>query len=83
MRNLTPEEKNALVTKPLRKQSRVRSMLMQMKVDDILLIEPQDWTWKSVAPSHLCRRVEEKTDMRFECEQVLQPITGWVVTRVK
>jgi hypothetical protein len=80
---ITQEEKAALRTRPLRKESPVRSMLMHMQVNEVLLIEPKDWTWTSGGPSHLCRRVEEKTAMRFLCEKVLPPGAGWVITRTQ
>ena len=83
MKKITPEEKAQLITRPSTNQSAVRTMLLHMKVDEILLIEAHEWTWKSATPGYLCRRVEEKTDMRFECQRVLQPTPGWVITLVQ
>lgn len=83
MKQITEEEKATFVTRPLRKQSLVRTLLLNMKPADILFIETHEWTWKSATPGYLCRRVEEKTDRKFECEKVLQPKSGWVITRVK
>ena len=83
MKMITEEERAAMVTRPMRKQSPVRTMLMNMKVNDILFIQPEDWTWKSATPAFLCRRVEKETDRLFECEAVLQPSQGWIVKRVQ
>ncbi|MCF8257023.1 MAG: hypothetical protein K9J06_05695 [Flavobacteriales bacterium] len=82
MKLITEEERAALVTRPMRRQSPVRTMLMNMNVNDILMVEPKDWTWKTATPAFLCRRVEKETDRRFECEAVLQPPLGWVIRRV-
>ena len=83
MKQITKEEKAALVTRPMRKQSLVRTMLLNMKVADIFIIEPQDWKWTSATPASLCRRIEKETELKFECENVLKPQTGWVITRTK
>ena len=82
MKKITEEEKAAMLTRPLRKQGLVRTMLLRMKVGDIILIEPHEWTWTSATPGYLCRRVEAKTTMKFEVEKVLPPEAGWIVTRV-
>ncbi len=83
MKFITEEELAAMLTRPMRKQSAVRTMLMNMKVNDILFIQPEDWKWKSATPAFLCRRVEKETNWRFECAAVLQPSKGWVVRRVE
>jgi len=83
MKLITQEEKAAMVTRPLKKQGAIRTMLLNMQVADILFIAPKDWTWTSATPGFLCRRVEETTNRKFECEKVLEPTAGWVVTRVK
>lgn len=83
MKHITSEEKATYVTRPMRKQSPVRIMLLNMKVGDILFIEQAEWKWKSAAPSFLCRRIEKETELLFECEKVLQPHAGWVITRTK
>lgn len=83
MKKITQEEKDQMITRTSANQSAVRTMLMHMKVDEILLIEAHEWTWKSAQPGYLCRRVEERSDMRFECQRVLQPTPGWVITRVQ
>lgn len=61
MKKLTPEEKATFVTRPMQKQGIVRTMLMNMKQGEIMLIESHEWKWKSATPAYLCRRVEEKT----------------------
>ena len=83
MKMITEEERAAMVTRPMRKQSPVRIMLMNMKVNDILFIQPEDWTWKSATPAFLCRRVEKETDRRFEREAVLKPSAGWIIKRME
>ncbi len=83
MKQITAEEKAKFVTHPMGKQSLARIMLMNMMINDILLIETADWKWKSATPAFLCRRIEKETDRKFEVEKVLQPKTGWIITRVK
>ncbi len=81
MKQLTEEEKAQFVTSPMRKQGVVRTMLMNMKVADIMFIESSEWKWKTAAPSFLCRRVESETTRKFECVKAVQPKTGWIITR--
>lgn len=83
MKLITKEEKAAMKMHPMNNQGKVRSALLCMKVADILFLETEDWTWKSATPGYLCRRVEAKTDMKFDCEEVLKPSTGWVITRLQ
>lgn len=83
MKKLTPEEKAAYTTRPMQKQGIVRTMLMNMKLNDIILIEEHEWKWKSATPAYLCRRVEEKTKWKFECEKAIAPQKGWLITRIK
>jgi hypothetical protein len=84
MKKLTKDEKEAIATRPLSKKNIVRIYLLQMKVEDIILVEPQDWKWKSATPAYLCRRVEERQrGWKFEVERVLPPGAGWIITRVQ
>lgn len=83
MKKITPEEKATFVTRPMQKQGIVRTMLMNMKQGEIMLIESHEWKWKSATPAYLCRRVEEKTKWKFVCEKALQPKSGWLITRVE
>jgi len=83
MKRITKEEKAAMDTRPLHRQSPVRIYLMQMQLDDIIFISEQEWTWKSATPAYLCRRVEEKTSRKFEVEKVLNAAPGWVITRTQ
>ncbi|MGE0635836.1 MAG: hypothetical protein AB7G44_01755 [Bacteroidia bacterium] len=81
MKQITKEEKASFITRPMRKQSIIRTMLLNMKVGDIYFIESQEWKWTSATPAFLCRRIEKDTDYKFECEKALQPKTGWIVER--
>jgi hypothetical protein len=81
MKHITKEEKAAMVTRPLHRQSPVRIYLMKMQVEDIIFISEQEWTWKTATPAYLCRRVEEKTPFKFEVEKVMNSTPGWVITR--
>jgi hypothetical protein len=83
MKKLTEEEKAALTIRPMKKQGYIRTLLMNMKVKEIILIEPKDWTWKTKPPSFLCRRVEADTTYRFDCQKVMGGTGGWVITRLK
>ncbi len=83
MKQLTEEEKAQYVTRPMRKQGIVRTMLLNMKVGDIMLIESAEWKWTSATPAFLCRRIEAKTTRKFECEKALQPKTGWIIVRTE
>jgi hypothetical protein len=83
MKLVSKKEKEQMVTKSLRKMSPVRARLLTMKVNEHLFIESGEWKWKSAAPSYLCRRVESDTKMKFECEKVLEPEPGWIITRLE
>jgi hypothetical protein len=81
MKKISEAEKAALKTRPLSRQGYIRSSIMQMQPKEIILIEPRDWTWKTAVPSRLCRRVERETGRTYECEKVLEPSGGWIITR--
>jgi hypothetical protein len=83
MRLISPEEKAAMVMAPRHNEKGLRTTLLQMQVEEIILIEEHEWTWKSAQPNALCRRVEAKTGRKFECEKVVSPGSGWVITRVR
>lgn len=83
MKPITKEEKAAIATRPLSKKNIVRIYLLKMQVGDIIMVEPQDWTWKSATPAYLCRRVEEQHGWKFEVERMLPPGAGWIITRVQ
>lgn len=83
MKRLKKEEAAAIRTRPLSKKNIVRVYLLQMEVGDIIQVEPKDWTWKSAAPAYLCRRVEEQTNWKFECEKAIDPTMGWLIKRIK
>jgi hypothetical protein len=82
MKKLSKEEKELLTTRPMKRQGPVRTYLMGMKPGEVILIEAKEWTWASRAPSFLCRRVEEATGWKFDCEKVIAPGGGWVITRL-
>ena len=82
MKKLTREEADKIPRKPPGRSSYVRNILINMKVGDIVLIEPQDWGWKSKLPSALTKYIESNSAMRFKCEQALDK-SGWVVERTE
>jgi hypothetical protein len=82
MKKITEAEKAALDTRILSRYGNIRSLIMQLQVKEILLIEPKDWTWKSAVPSKLCRTIERDTGRKYICEKVLSAPGGWTVTRV-
>ncbi|MES2621860.1 MAG: hypothetical protein V4615_13505 [Bacteroidota bacterium] len=82
MKKITEAEKAALNTRTLSRQGNVRTLITQLEVKEILLIEPKDWTWKSAVPSQLCRTIERATNRKFVCEKVLSAPGGWTVTRI-
>ncbi|MES2620043.1 MAG: hypothetical protein V4615_04255 [Bacteroidota bacterium] len=84
MKKLTAEEKAKFITRPMKRQGYVRTLLMNMKPGDIILLELVEWKWKTKSPSFLCRRVEEdNTGWKFECEKIVQGGSGWIITRTK
>lgn len=84
MKKLTADEKANFITRPMKRQGYVRTLLMNMKPADIILIERSDWTWKTKSPAFLCRRVEEDfPDREYECERIVHGGSGWIITRIK
>ncbi len=83
MKKLTQEELDNMRLKPPGRVSYLRSVFVNMKVGDILLIEPKDWKWKYKSPDSLCRRIEEKDkNIKFSVSRALDA-GGWTVKRVK
>jgi hypothetical protein len=83
MKKLTPEEKAAFTTRPMKRQGLVRTMLLNMDVADIYFIETAEWKSRSNTPAYLCRRLEKDTSLKFECEKALLPKTGWIIVRTE
>ncbi len=81
MKKLSREEADKIVIKPSGRGSYLRSVLLTMKVGDIVLIEPKDWKWKHKPPSAYCRRLEENNKIKFTCGKALDG-SGWVIERV-
>ncbi len=82
MKKITREEKEKMELKPPGHMTHLRSMLINMKVGDIIHLEKKDWKWKSKAPTALLRRFEHRRSERFTCLMLVSG-DGWVVERVK
>ena len=81
MKRLTRAEADDLPKKPNSRISWIRGILFQMKVGEIILIEPRDWKQKR-APITVIKRMKGKEGREWKCETVLHG-GGWVVERVK
>jgi len=81
MKKITQEELDNMQIKPTGKSSYLRSVFMNLKVNEMILVEPKDWHWKYKTPSSLCRRIEENTKFKFECMTALDG-SGWVIKRL-
>ncbi|MEO5569927.1 MAG: hypothetical protein ABIT08_08360 [Bacteroidia bacterium] len=82
MRKLNEEEAKLIITKPIGRVSRFRVEAINLKVGEYLLIEKKEWDWKSATPSVMCRRVEKRSALRFDCKRMLDD-TGWLIKRIK
>lgn len=82
MKKLTESEAQAIITKPPGRVSYIRAMLLDMKPGDIFLIEKKEWNWKKKTPTAMCRRLEQRTALKFDCRRALDG-SGWVVKRLK
>ncbi len=82
MKKLTEEEVNALMTKPIGRVSHVRVQLLHLQPGEYLLIEKKDWTWTTATPSVMCRRLERRSTLKYDCKRVSDG-SGWVVKREK
>jgi len=82
MKKLTEAEAQAIATKPMGRVSRFRAQLLSMKVGEYLLIEKKEWEWKTASPSVMCRRLEDRSSIRFDCKRTLDN-SGWLIKREK
>jgi len=82
MKKLTQEEADNIAIKPSGRGSVLRSALLTMKVNDILLIEPKDWKWRHKQPGIYCRRLEKHHAIKFSCGKALDG-SGWVIKRLE
>jgi hypothetical protein len=82
MKMLTKEEANGIPTKPDGKASRVRAFILAMKPGEFLKVEPADWKWKRKTPGAMCRRLENKSSLKYDCKRALDG-SGWVIERLK
>ena len=81
MKKLTQEEADAIKVLPHGKKTWLRTTLLSMRVGEIILIEPKEWTWKNQPLSTYCRRLEKLSKVRFDCREAIDG-SGWVVRRV-
>lgn len=82
MKKITEAEAEAIVTKPIGNASHLRTMLLDLKPAEILLVERKDWKWKTKAPSVMCRRLERRSTLKFDCKVALDG-SGWLIKREK
>ena len=79
MKKLTKEEAAKLSFK-LGTSTVVRTVVMHLDLEEILLIEKKDWTQKN-GPGQMLTRITEKTNRKFSMK-TLADDSGWVVERV-
>jgi len=82
MKLITEEEAMAISTKPVGRVTFIRSMMVNMKPGQYLRVENHDWKWKKKTPSTMCRRLEKRSSLKFECKRMLGN-TGWLIKRIK
>ncbi len=82
MKPLTQEEADKIKVKPPGRGSYLRSVFFNMKVNDILLLEPKDWKWKGKQPTDYLRRLYKENGLKFICSKALDG-SGWVIKRVE
>jgi len=82
MKMLTKEEAKSIITKPVGRVSRLRTLLLAMKPGEFLLVERADWKWKKKTPSVMCRRLEDGSSLKYDCKRALDG-SGWVIERLK
>lgn len=82
MKKMSKEEAKRFKTKPRGRSSKLRSMLLTMELDEVVLLERQEWTWKRLKPSSYCRRLEKKSPKRWVCRELVDE-QGWLIERVK
>lgn len=81
MKKLTREDLEKMQLKPSGRVGYLRSVIVNMKPGDIILIEPKDWKWKDKWPDTLCKRIEQKhKGMKLSTSRALDN-SGWVVIR--
>ena len=81
MKKISREEADAMAKRPHRRISWFRSFLFGMKVGEIVLMEPKDWTQKR-APITVLKNMPGKKGREWKCETLLND-RGWVIERVK
>lgn len=81
MKTLTQEEADKIAVKPSGRGTYLRSVLFNMKVNDIILLEPKDWKWKRKQPTDYLRRLEKNNGLKFSCGKALDG-SGWVIKRL-
>ncbi len=83
MKKITESEALAIITKPVGRVSHLRSMLLNLKPGEYLLVDKKDFTWKRKTPSVMCRRLEaDNSTLKFDCKRALDG-SGWLVKRIR
>jgi hypothetical protein len=77
MKKLSPEEVSAFKVKGKRNASPLFETLINLKNGETLHVEPADWNRKR-SPSKMCRYIEKRYTMKFECWTLTEK-KGWLV----
>ena len=81
MKILTAEEAQQINLKPPGRGSLARTMLLNMKAGEYVLIENKDWKWRTRTPMTYCRTLEKESKFKFECFRTADD-SGWLVKRI-
>lgn len=82
-RIITPEESSKYQKKVTGRTTLVRSLMMQLEMGQEMIVTKEEWKWKRVGPNHLCRYLEKRTQLKFECYRILNAQGGWIIKRIK
>ena len=82
MKMLSKEEAQSIITKPVGRVTRLRTLLLAMKPGEFLFVERAEWKWKRKTPSVMCRRLEWRSSLKYDCKRALDG-SGWVIERLK
>jgi len=82
MRTLTKEEALMIKVRPEGRTTYARGILMNMRVGEMILLEPKDWTQKHRKPRTYCLQLGRLTGRAWKCATALDG-SGWVIERVK
>jgi len=81
MKKLTKQDVERIGTKPPGRASKVRIIVSNMLLDEIVLLERTEWKEANRAPSVMLRKLEKQYKRKFTCAKALDG-SGWIVERV-